>query len=75
MAKLDELKVHEVNTGMYIFDSKELWPCLEQLSDDNAQGELYITDVVSILVKAGKTVSAYMTMDSDESLGSIAVYN
>ena len=67
--KLDELKVHEVNTGMYIFDSKELWPCLEQLSDDNAQGELYITDVVSILVKAGKTVSAYMTMDSDESLG------
>ena len=67
--KLDELKVHEVNTGMYIFDSKELWPCLEQLSDDNAQGELYITDVVSILVQAGKTVSAYMTMDSDESLG------
>ena len=66
---LDELKVHEVNTGMYIFDSKELWPCLEQLSDANAQGELYITDVVSILVKAGKTVSAYMTMDSDESLG------
>ena len=67
--KLDELKVHEVNTGMYIFASKELWPCLEQLSDDNAQGELYITDVVSILVRAGKTVSAYMTMDSDESLG------
>ena len=67
--KLDELKVHEVNTGMYIFDSKELWPCLEHLSDDNAQGELYITDVVSILVRAGKTVSAYMTMDSDESLG------
>ena len=66
---LNELKVHEVNTGMYIFNSKELWPCLEQLSDDNAQGELYITDVVSILVKAGKTVSAYMTMDSDESLG------
>ena len=66
---LDELKVHEVNTGMYIFDSKELWPCLEQLSDDNAQGELYITDVVSILVQAGKMVSAYMTMDSDESLG------
>lgn len=66
---LDELKVHEVNTGMYIFDSKELWPCLEQLSDDNAQGELYITDVVSILVQAGKTVGAYMTMDSDESLG------
>ena len=58
-----------MNSGMDIFDSKELWPCFEQLSDDNAQGELYITDVVSILVKAGKTVSAYMTMDSDESLG------
>jgi len=67
--KPEELAVQEVNTGMYAFDSKKLWPCLDQLSDDNAQGELYITDVVSILVKAGKTVSAYMTMDSDESLG------
>lgn len=65
----DELAVQEINTGMYAFDSQKLWPCLTQLSDDNAQGELYITDVVGILVNAGERVSAYMTMDEDESLG------
>ena len=54
---------------MYAFDSKKLWPCLDQLSDDNAQGELYITDVVGILVNGGDKVSAYMTKDFEESLG------
>ena len=67
--KPEELAVQEVNTGMYAFDSKKLWPCLDQLSDDNAQGELYITDVVGILVNGGDTVSAYMTKDFEESLG------
>lgn len=65
----EELKSKEINTGMYVFNSEELWPALEQINDNNAQGELYITDVISILVNAGKTVSAYMTEDSDETLG------
>lgn len=65
----EELVICEVNTGMYAFDSKKLWPCLNELSDDNAQGELYITDVVGILVNGGNTVSAYMTEDFEESLG------
>lgn len=67
--KPEELAVQEINTGMYAFDSKKLWPCLDQLSDDNAQGELYITDVVGILVNGGERVSAYMTEDFEESLG------
>lgn len=67
--KPEELAVQEINTGMYAFDSKKLWPCLDRLSDDNAQGELYITDVVGILVNGGECVSAYMTEDFEESLG------
>lgn len=67
--KPDELAVKEINTGMYAFDSQKLWPCLEELSDDNAQGELYITDVVSILVNKGERVSASLLADTDESLG------
>lgn len=67
--KPDELAVHEINTGMYAFDSEKLWPCLADLSDDNAQGELYITDVVGILVAAGERVSAYMTEANEEALG------
>lgn len=67
--KPEELAVQEINTGMYAFDSEKLWPCLEQLSDDNAQGELYITDVVGILVNQGDRVSAYMMTNEEESLG------
>lgn len=65
----DELAVHEVNTGMYAFESEALWPALVQIDSNNAQGELYITDVIGILVNEGKTVSAYMTEDHSESLG------
>lgn len=66
---LQELAVREVNTGMYAFNSADLWPCLAQLDDNNAQGELYITDVISILVNQGKAVGAYMAKDYQESLG------
>ena len=34
-----------------------------------SQGELYITDVVGILVNGGDKVSAYMTENFEESLG------
>ncbi len=67
--KPEELAVEEINTGMYAFDSKKLWPCLDLLSDDNAQGELYITDVIGILVGQGDRVGAYMMEDNEESLG------
>lgn len=67
--KPEELAVQEINTGMYAFDSQKLWPCLDQLSDDNAQGELYITDVVGILVNQGDRVGAYMMKHNEESLG------
>lgn len=65
----EERLVDEVNTGMYAFESAKLWPCLEQLSDDNAQGELYLTDAIGILVGQGEVVSACMTADYEETLG------
>ncbi len=67
--KPEELAVKEINTGMYVFDSQMLWPCLENLSSDNAQGEYYITDVIGMFVESGKIVSAYMTPDYEETLG------
>lgn len=65
----EELAVQEVNTGMYAFESKFLWPALEQIDANNAQGELYITDVIGILVRQGKLVSAHMTEHFEETLG------
>lgn len=64
-----ELASNEVNTGIYAFESDALWPALAQINSNNAQGELYITDVIGILVKAGEIVSAHMVTDHSETLG------
>ncbi|HEL0717394.1 TPA: NTP transferase domain-containing protein, partial [Streptococcus equi subsp. zooepidemicus] len=48
-----EQEVKEINTGTYIFDNKRLFEALKHLTTDNAQGEYYLTDVISIF-KAGQ---------------------
>lgn len=65
----EELAVKEINTGMYAFASSHLWPALAKIDANNAQGEMYVTDVIGILVKEGKKVGAYMTKDCEETLG------
>ena len=64
-----EKKVTEVNTGTYCFDARKLWPQLQRITNDNAQGEYYLTDVIDLLVSAGETVTAATCADSDETLG------
>ena len=68
-ATLEEAAVQEINTGVYCFDNKELFTALHQLSNDNAQGEYYLTDVVGILKQAGKQVGAFQMDDFTESMG------
>lgn len=57
-ASEDELKVNEVNSGMYIFNSEALSASLGLLSNDNAAGEYYLTDTISLIKKIGLKVSA-----------------
>jgi bifunctional UDP-N-acetylglucosamine pyrophosphorylase/glucosamine-1-phosphate N-acetyltransferase len=56
--------IREVNTGVYAFDITALRAALEQLSADNAQHELYLTDVISIVRSSGKIVHAQHIDDS-----------
>lgn len=42
--------IREINTGIMTVESSLLQPLLEELSDDNAQGEYYLTDIVSMAV-------------------------
>ena len=63
-----EIKIQEINAGMYCFDIESLLTSLEQLSNDNAQGEYYLTDVIEILKKESKKVGAMIT-DFEETLG------
>lgn len=65
----DELAVHEVNGGIYCFDMSLLWDMLHSVTNDNAQGEYYLTDIIGMLVSAGKIVSAFAVTDYKETLG------
>lgn len=64
-----ELLIQEINTGTYCFDNKLLFDCLKNVSNQNAQGEYYLPDVIEILKKQGEIVSAYETPDFAETLG------
>lgn len=64
----EELKVKEINAGMYCFDIESLLLCLDKLSNNNAQGEYYITDVIEMLKNDNKKVGAMIT-DFEETIG------
>ncbi len=67
-ASEDERGVGEVGTSVYVFDADALRDALGRISSDNAQGELYLTDVVGILVGDGRRVAA-LTVDASETAG------
>lgn len=68
-ATVEEKLVQEINTGTYCFDNKALFEALEKVSNDNAQGEYYLPDVIEILKSAGEVIAAYQTDSMDETLG------
>lgn len=57
-ASEEELKVNEVNSGMYIFNSEALSTSLEMLTKNNQAGEYYLTDTIALIKKIGLKVSA-----------------
>lgn len=54
----EEKKVREVNTGIYAFRTEWLFEGLKHLSNNNAQHEYYLTDLVEILQNLGRRVTA-----------------
>jgi bifunctional UDP-N-acetylglucosamine pyrophosphorylase / glucosamine-1-phosphate N-acetyltransferase len=61
-----ELQIREINTGIYAFDGGALISALDEVRSDNAQGELYLPDVVPILRERGQLVVAHQISDSAE---------
>ncbi len=68
-ATLDERAIREINSSIYVFSSEALWPAIERLQPKNVQGELYLTDVIGILVGDGLKVAAHVAPDSDDTDG------
>lgn len=65
----DERDIDEVNVGLYVFRAAALRAALARLSSDNAQGELYLTDVVHLLIDAGHTVATCEADDPEMCMG------
>jgi bifunctional UDP-N-acetylglucosamine pyrophosphorylase/glucosamine-1-phosphate N-acetyltransferase len=62
-ASPEELALDEVNSGIYVFQAAKLWPVLERLDPHNAQGELYVTDTLGLLVGDGETCAVQIAED------------
>jgi bifunctional UDP-N-acetylglucosamine pyrophosphorylase/glucosamine-1-phosphate N-acetyltransferase len=58
-----ELEITEINSGIYVFDAATLRSALTELAPSNDQGELYLTDVLTVLREAGKPIGAYFIDD------------
>lgn len=67
-AKGLEKDIKEVNTGAYCFSVEDLRLVIDRMTNDNAQGEYYITQLIELLSDIGKKVSSYIT-----DLGSLAL--
>ena len=62
-ASAAQREIEEVNAGVYVFDAKHLKAALGQVGTHNAQGEKYLTDAASALLKAGHKVQALAIED------------
>ncbi len=68
-ATAEELEIREVNTGIFAFAGDALLGALPRLSADNAQGELYLPQVLDLLRADGATVAAHTVADPNLMLG------
>jgi bifunctional UDP-N-acetylglucosamine pyrophosphorylase / glucosamine-1-phosphate N-acetyltransferase len=63
-ASEEELALTEINSSIYVFAAAKLWPALDRLRPENAQGELYLTDTIRDLASQGERVA--VCVDDDE---------
>jgi len=68
-ASEEERSIDEVNTGIVVAPTDRLKSWLARLSNDNAQQEYYLTDVIALAVADGVRVAGVAAADADETLG------
>ncbi|MCL2806965.1 MAG: bifunctional UDP-N-acetylglucosamine diphosphorylase/glucosamine-1-phosphate N-acetyltransferase GlmU [Coriobacteriia bacterium] len=68
-ASTEELAINEVNSGVYCFDTANLFGILGKLQTNNKQGEYYLTDVAALTLAQGGRVVALCAQDASELAG------
>jgi len=65
----EQLRIKEVNVAVYCFEADSLFAALRKVTNENAQGQYYLTDVIGILVSQGGRVEAVTMEDSHGGMG------
>jgi bifunctional UDP-N-acetylglucosamine pyrophosphorylase/glucosamine-1-phosphate N-acetyltransferase len=65
----EERAISEINIGAYVFSVPELLSVLSLLNGANAQGELYLTDVIGLLAAGGSKIQSTTIADRSEAIG------
>ena len=68
-ATAEQKKITEVNTGTYFFNYPLLKEALANITNDNAQGEYYLTDTLAYLNQKGHVIAGIVSDDADETMG------
>ncbi len=65
----EQLETTELNSSIYVFTAQALWPALEAIASENAQGERYLTDAVARIVEVGGRAAAFVSPDAEAPVG------
>lgn len=65
----EQRKIKEINAGIYIFKSKELFPALNKIKNDNQQNEYYLPDALKYIAKAKQSIALHITAEPIEISG------
>lgn len=68
-ASPEQLSINEINSGIYVFDSKHLFEGLRHITPSNSQNEYYLTDVFGYFWRNNLKVAAVKSNDAQEILG------
>ncbi len=65
----EDLKIKEINSGIYLFDQKELSRLIDKVDNNNVQKEYYLTDLIKIFNEEKLKVGALVVTDESEIIG------
>lgn len=68
-ADIDTKNIKEINSGVYLVDSKMLFEALDNIKNDNVKQEYYLTDIIEYFVSKSLKIGAYSTEDIVEIQG------
>ncbi len=68
-ASAEQRKINEVNTGIIAISNANLTAWLKRLTNDNSQGEYYLTDIVAMAVQDGLSIAAEIAQDESSVAG------